>query len=169
MSRATVVSVLTMLSAGVLCACSSFRPHSRPGTGSRGGLFEPRRAGDGSDGGGIGGRVLPAGSPAPGAGRAAGGTRRVCRTASRPSGWIAVAYVSASEGECDGLAKADSGATAAVLTYYADRPIAATVEVCADEPVPRGWTIDDAASEPSESCPGVERHGSSTYSIRRLR
>ncbi|MFL5617176.1 MAG: hypothetical protein ACJ79A_02135 [Gemmatimonadaceae bacterium] len=167
MSRAT--SVMTMLSAGVLCACSSFRPHSRTGSGSRGGLFVPRRPDDAPGEDGIDGRVLPAGSPSPGAGRAVGGTRRVCRAGSRPSGWIAVAYVSASDGECDGLTKADSGATAAVLTYYADRPIAATLEVCADEPVPRGWTIDAATSDPSDSCPGVERHGSSTYSIRRLR
>jgi hypothetical protein len=80
-----------------------------------------------------------------------------------------VAYVSANEGDCPALARSDSGVTVAVLTYYADRPRDAVLDVCADEPVPSGWVIDDAVADASDSCPGVERNGSSTLRIRRVR
>ena len=79
--------------------------------------------------------------------------------------------MSAGEGDCPTLARGDStatAATAAVLTYYADLPLDAVLDVCADEPVPRGWTIDDTAADASDSCPGVERKGSSTYRISRV-
>jgi hypothetical protein len=80
-----------------------------------------------------------------------------------------VAYVSAGEGDCPAQAKSDSGATVAVLTYHADLPIDAVLDVCADEHAPRGWAIDDSVADASDSCPGVERKGSSTYRIRRVR
>jgi hypothetical protein len=56
-----------------------------------------------------------------------------------------------------------------VLTYYADRQIDAVLDVCADEPLSRGWTVDDAPADVSDSCPGAERNGSSSYRIRRVR
>jgi hypothetical protein len=170
MSRATLFAVTTMLSAGALCACTSFRPHAHTGTGSKGGMFEPRRPGSTPEGGDIGGRRIPVGAPTAVAGRSTGGVRRVCRTGSRPSGWIAVAYVSAEEGDCPALARSDSSATAAVLTYYADLPLEAGLDVCADEPVPSGWAIDDTVADASESCPGAKkRNGSTTYHMRRVR
>lgn len=170
MSRATLFTVITMLSAGVLCACSSFRPRASTGSGSNGGRFEPRRPGDTRTGGDIGGRGLPVGAPAAVAGRAVGGVRRVCRTGSRPRGWIAVAYVSAGEGDCPALSKSDSGATAtvAVLTHHADLPLDTELDVCADEPTPRGWIKHDTVADASDACPGAERNGSSTYRIRRV-
>ena len=169
MSRGPLFTVITMLSVGVICACSSFRPRASSGAIAKGGQFEPRRPGDRPAGGDIGGRGIPVGAPAAVAGRAVGDVRRVCRTGSRPSGWIAVAYVSAGEGDCPALAKSDSSATVAVLTYHIDLPIDAVLDVCADEPAPRGWTIDDAVADATGNCPGVERKGSSTYRIRRVR
>ena len=169
MSRVSLFTVVTMLSAGVLCACTSFRPRASSGPSSKGGLLQPRRPSDAPAGGDIGGRRLPVGAPAAVAGREVGGVRRVCRTGSRPSGWIAVAYVSAGEGDCPAVARSDSSATVAVLTYYADLPLEAVLDVCADEPAPKGWTVDDALADASDSCHGVERNGSSTYRIRRVR
>jgi len=171
MSRATLFTVVTLLSAGVLSACTSVRPHARSGSGagSNGGMYEPRRPGSTPAGGDLGGWGLPVGAPTAVAGREAGGVRRVCRTGSRPSGWIAVAYVTAGEGDCPAVARSDSSASVAVLTYYADLPLQAVLDVCADEPVPKGWTVDDTAADANDSCPGVARNGTSTYRIRRVR
>ena len=168
MSRATLLTVVTLLSAGTLAACSGFRLHSNT-VSSRGGLGAPGRPAGGADGGDITGRGLPAGAPAAVAGRGSSGVRRVCRTGARPRGWIAVAYVSSGEGDCPALVKSDSSVTVAVLAYYADRAVDAVLDVCADEPVPRGWAVEDSAADGSDSCPGVTRNGSSTYRIRRVR
>ena len=169
MSRTTLVTVVTMLSVGVLCACSGFRPRESSGPTSTGGPLQPGRRGSAPAAGDIDGRRIPVGAPPAIAGRAVGGVRRVCRTGSRPSGWIAVAYVSAGEGDCPARTGRDSSAAVAVLTYHADLPVDAVLDVCADEPTPRNWTIDDTATDASDSCPGVERKGSSTYRIRRVR
>ena len=170
MPRATLFTVVALLSAGVLSACSGFRPRASTSTGTRGGVYGPRRPGNAPSGGDIDGRRLPVGAPAAVAGRAAGGVRRVCRTGSRPRGWIAVAYVSSGEGDCPALSKSDSGATAtvAVLTHYVDLPLETVLDVCADEPTPRGWVKDDSVADASDSCPSAERNGSSTYRIRRV-
>ena len=167
MSRATLFTVIT-LAASVLSACTAVRPRaSTTGSGSsRGGLVEPRRPGRSPGGSDIGERGLPVGTPAAVAGRAAGSVRRVCRTGSRPSGWIAVAYVSAGEGDCP--ARSDSAATVAVLTYYPDLPRDAVLDVCADEPVPRNWMKDDTGPDASDSCPGAVKSGSTTKRIRRV-
>jgi hypothetical protein len=168
--RATAFGVITILSAGVFCACSSFRPHVRTPSAPRGGVFEPRRPGDATSGGGdIGGQVPRVGVAGSMAGRAVEGSQRVCRNASRPSGWIAVAYVSASADECAMRARSDSSAAVAIITFYADRPLGTVLDVCADEPLPRGWTIDEADGEGGDGCPGVERKGSSTFRMRRVR
>jgi hypothetical protein len=73
------------------------------------------------------------------------------------------------DGECSIRAKGDSGFTVAVLAYYAGRKREEVLDVCADERVPRDWRIDDTDAEVSDACPGVERKGSSTYRIRRVR
>jgi hypothetical protein len=169
MSRTTLFTAIALLSAGALYACTSLRPHVRTAATSRGGLLEPHHPGDAPAGRDIGGAGRPVGEPGAVAGGAVQGVRRVCRTGSRPSGWIAVAYVSARDGDCPVRAKGDSSATAAILTYYADRPRDAILDVCADEPVPSGWIIDDTVADASDSCPGVERNGSSTSRIRRVR
>ena len=66
--------------------------------------------------------------------------------------------------------KSDSGATAtvAVVTYHADLPRDAVLDVCADELTPRGWVRDDTAADASDSCSGAGKNGSSTYRIRRV-
>ena len=169
MSRASLLTAVSVLTVGVLCACTSFRPRVSTTNGGRGGPRLGPSAGEASTRGGIGTRGDPVGAPAATAGRAGVDSRRVCRSGARPSGWIAVAYVSAVEGECRVRATSDSNSTAAILTYYADRPVAALLDVCADEPVPRGWVIDEAAADASDACPGVDRNGSSTHRIRRVR
>ena len=66
------------------------------------------------------------------------------------------------------MARSDSSATVAVLTYYADLPLEAVLDVLPTSR-PKGWTVDDAVADASDSCHGVERNGSSTYRIRRVR
>jgi hypothetical protein len=93
----------------------------------------------------------------------------ICRTAGRPRGWIAVAYVAAS-GDCAMRARGDSVPMMAVLTRYAELPTNTVLEVCADESVPRGWVRErTTSSDASDSCPGGARDGSTTRLIRRLR
>jgi hypothetical protein len=99
--------------------------------------------------------------------------RRVCRTSTRPRGWIAVAYVSAPE-QCPARAGADSAAAAAtmaVITPYEDRPLGTVLDVCADEPRPTGWNpVFDESTEDTGSCPGAGRgDGPTTRRIRRIR
>lgn len=56
-----------------------------------------------------------------------------------------------------------------MLTHFADNPLDAVLDVCADEPLPSGWVKDDTVADASDSSPGVERNGSSTYRMRRVR
>ena len=68
--RVTALTVITILSAGVFCACSSFRPHTRTTPTSTGTVLEPRGPGDATpDGGDIGARVPRVGEPGAAAGR----------------------------------------------------------------------------------------------------
>jgi len=77
--------------------------------------------------------------------------------------------VKGADGECAIRARGDSSFTVAVLAHYSDLEVAEVLDVCADERVPRGWTIDDTNAEASAACPGVERKGSSTFRMRRVR
>lgn len=107
--------------------------------------------------------------PGPGAGTRRAGDRQVCRTSAPPRGWIAVAYVS-SAGQCPARSGADSIATAAVLTHYADESVGMELDVCADQVIPGGWAIvrDEAADV--GRCPGATRgEGPTTKRIRRVR
>ncbi|HEX7980226.1 MAG TPA: hypothetical protein VF461_16570 [Gemmatimonadaceae bacterium] len=163
MTRAGLLTAVTMLSVGVLCACSSFRPRaSSTSSGGQGGVLQP-----GASAGR--GRRLPGGAAVGDDGRIDRESRRSCRKGSRAAGWIAIAYVKGADGDCPGLAPRDSGATVAVLVYYANRPLDDVLDVCADERVPRGWTIDETDADASDACPGAERKGSSTVRIRRVR
>jgi hypothetical protein len=165
MTRAGLLTAAAMLSVGVLCACSSFRPRASS-TSSRGGLDGTLKPGA-SPGRG---RQLPGGAAVGDDGRVDRESRRSCRKGTRPSGWIAIAYVKGvGEDDCPGLARSDSGFTVAVLVYYANHKLDETLDVCADERVPRGWTIDETEADASDACPGAERKGSSTVRIRRVR
>lgn len=169
MSRAILLTAISMLSVGALSACTSFRPYARTDNGVKGRVFGPARPGEASTAGDIGTRGRPAQGPATVVGRAGVDSRRACRAGSRPPGWIAIAYVSAAEGDCPVRSQSDSGATAAILTYFAERPVAAVLDVCADERIPSGWAIDAAPADAADACPGVERNGVSAHRIRRVR
>jgi hypothetical protein len=94
--------------------------------------------------------------------------RRVCRTGAWPPGWIAVAYVDAA-GECPpdpqgGVARA------AILAEHRSRPVGTVLEVCADQPTPRGWEPGRVVADEWGRCPGAGRDGASaTKQLRRVR
>lgn len=92
--------------------------------------------------------------------------RRVCR-ASRPAGWIAVAYV---PGDDCPRAAGDATNTAAVVVQIAGRGPNAVLDVCADERVPRGWRADGPAiADAAGRCPGAAPDGrSAVLRIRRV-
>jgi hypothetical protein len=91
-------------------------------------------------------------------------SRRVCRSGSWPSGWIAVAYEAASGDECP---KGNTGYPVAVLVRYTSQPKDATLDVCADQRVPQSWTAESESTDVGQ-CPGAERDGrSATKRIRR--
>jgi len=91
-------------------------------------------------------------------------SRRICRSGSWPTGWIAVAYEAASGDECP---KGKSAYPIAVLVRYASQPRDATLDVCADQPVPQNWTAEAESTDVGQ-CPGAERDGrSATKRIRR--
>ena len=165
------VATASLLLAGV-AACgvvSSVRPRASTSTGPRAIPGQPAPTGvPGASSSPRG----PTGRERPNATR---GTQHVdeqlvCRTSGVPGGWIAVAYVSASD-RCPARAGADSAAataTAALVTNYADRPRGSMLDVCADQPVPPGWhTVSDESVEDGSRCPGAARDGRAT--ARRIR
>ena len=77
-------------------------------------------------------------------------TRRLCRLRGAPAGYIATAYDRSDD--CPRADDAD-GYNVAIVEYYADRPIGATMIVCADQRTPRHWMR--TADDPSGSCPGA--------------
>ena len=93
--------------------------------------------------------------------------RRVCRAQGWSNDWIATAYENAS-GECPRAAESDSTSYAAILVRLDAHPTGTTLEVCADQRVPRGWElvrVEGAAA--SQRCPGAGRDGASA--IRHIR
>ena len=99
----------------------------------------------------------------------ASGARRVCRGTSLPGGWIAVAYEAATEGECP--ARGDgTPRRIAVLVRYVDYPRGSTLDVCADQPLPRSWAIERDEQVDAGACPGAAKDGgSATVRIYRRR
>ena len=93
--------------------------------------------------------------------------RRVCRAAGWPANWIATAYETA-PGECPVGTGPDTTARAAILVRLDLQPHGSTLDVCADQVVPRGWELVRLdGSEVSQRCPGAGRDGASA--IRRIR
>jgi hypothetical protein len=154
----------------ITAACANFHPHvgQSPRSGAvigTGRTQDPTVAGD------IGGRGLPSGRPGAATQTATAGpdARRICRTSSRPTGWIAVAYV-AGDASCASRSSADSAHAVAVLTRYDILPVSAVLEVCADERIPKNWVPDATPAVPSDACPGVNGNPTSTTRlIQRLR
>lgn len=93
--------------------------------------------------------------------------RRVCR-GSRPGGWIAIEYVADST-TCGGSTERRSRYPVALIVSHRDARVGETLEVCADERVPRGWTkVRDVADDPR--CPNDEPSTKPTVMvIRRVR
>jgi hypothetical protein len=92
--------------------------------------------------------------------RTSSDARRVCRGTSMPSGWIAVAYETATEGECP--ARGDgTPRRVAVIVRYGDYPVGATLDVCADQPLPRRWEIVRDEHVDGGACPGAAKDGAS--------
>jgi hypothetical protein len=65
-------------------------------------------------------------------------TRRVCRAAGTPSGWIAVQYLPGGS-ECPRGTGPDSLYNAAIIERHANRPVGTIISACADQAVPFGW------------------------------
>lgn len=92
-------------------------------------------------------------------------SRRVCRTGSLPSGWIAVAYDAASGDECP---KGKADYPVAVIVRYQSQPPSTVLDVCADQRVPPNW--QELGTADDEHCPGAAPGGgAATKRIRRLR
>ena len=147
MSMKTLLFALTCLA-----GCSGFAVRSGQGD-------EPI---PGPDTGPVPGRVGSAGD----LNGASGASRQtVCRSASRPRGWVAVDYV---EG---GSACGNVGYTAVVLQRLAPFPEGSLLLVCTGQSIPRGWqrvSGDDPVS--SGQCPrnpGDTRTGSTVMQIER--
>lgn len=93
--------------------------------------------------------------------------RRVCR-GSRPGGWIAIDYVADST-TCGGSTEQRSRYPVALIVSYREARVGETLDVCADERVPRGWTrVRDIADDPR--CPSASPSTEPTVMmIRRVR
>jgi hypothetical protein len=92
---------------------------------------------------------------------------RICRSASVPRGWIAVAYEAAPAGQCLGY-QGEQDFAVAVIERHDRKPMGSIMVVCADQPVPRSW-VREHRSEPLPGCEGARvRSGNATsYAIRR--
>jgi len=167
MSARLCRALAALLLAG--CASAHVRTADDPGTPGRGGLAvparapaDPRRVPFGDPRGDPRGEDLPSTTEH----ATSTASRRVCRTGSWPSGWIAVAYESASGDECP---KGKADYPVALLVSYRDQPSNATLDVCADQPVPTNWRVDEESADVG-NCPGAVRGGgSATKRIRRVR
>ena len=97
-------------------------------------------------------------------------TRRVCRSGPRPSGWIAISYeTSASECPRVGDAGGRDDYNVATIARYDTQPLGQTIEVCADQSTPTGWTDDHDDDRVGDACPGASKDGTSaTKVIRRV-
>ena len=88
--------------------------------------------------------------------------RYQCRSENPPSGWVITSYQISSE--CP--TQTDTEYNRAVLRSLQPYRVNDTLDVCADQPVPRGWLRDGA---PETGCPGarVETDSPTMMRIRR--
>jgi hypothetical protein len=183
MARPFTAAAVTALAVLTACALPSVKPRlsdtggrstggaaSGPSSTPAAGTLVPRGPVDPAAGGDLGGQGVATAARGRDGARVVADQRRVCRSGSRPTGWIAVAYVPGN-GECPAHAGGDSVSTAAILARYGDRPRDTILDVCADERLPSGWVVEDAGvSDVNGSCPGASRNGGSeTRRIRRAR
>jgi hypothetical protein len=92
---------------------------------------------------------------------------RICRTASVPGGWIAVAYEAAPAGVCTRSEGVEDGYSLAVIQRHSNRPAGSVMAVCADQPLPRDW-YREWNRDPDISCPGARvREGAPTSYLMR--
>lgn len=104
----------------------------------------------------------------PTAAGASAGQRRACRGTSQPRGWIAVAYESGSD--CPPAAGRTGEHRVAILVQYTELRPDATLDVCADQGVPRNWEDVRVDGVDVGSCPGARKDGgSATRRIRKMR
>jgi len=159
--------------AALLCGCAGLqhsmtvrggRPDPRPLTGPTAianGREPGREAGDELPRPEASGTTLPT----------AAAERRVCRRSAWPRGYIAVAYVAGAQ-DCPAAKTRDDDYPVAILVAYTGRGVGAALDVCADQHVPGGWSVDTEAGG-TEQCPGAARTGrdggATTKRIRRIR
>jgi len=94
-------------------------------------------------------------------------TRRICRGSPWPSGWIAIAYESSAK-ECPRSSDRVSF-NIATIARYDNQPRGQTLEVCADQAIPRGWIPEGDDNTSGEACPGAGKGDASvTRLIRRI-
>jgi len=78
--------------------------------------------------------------------------RRVCR-GQRVSGWVAIDYVADAQ-SCPNPPKNSGGHGTALLVNYTKLTVGRSLQVCADQPIPRNWeqiqTVPDDARCPRE-------------------
>lgn len=91
-------------------------------------------------------------------------TKQVCRASGREPGWIAIDYIA---GDGCVLLKGD-GHPIALVTNYARLPRGTELEVCADERIPSGWTLD-AWPEQDGRCPPDRATDTPRRTVKRIR
>jgi hypothetical protein len=97
------------------------------------------------------------------------GTERICRTQPVPIGWIVTGYVSAGGEQCPRL-DPDEPFPVAIIERFDQKPVGSTMEVCADQRIPRDWRLDTSVPA-SGACHGarVLREQPTSIVIRRFR
>src|SRR5690242_5270798 len=94
-------------------------------------------------------------------------TRRICRSSAWPSGWIAIAYESSPK-ECPSSSERVSY-NVATIARYDTQARGQTLEVCADQTIPRGWIREGDDDTTGDACPGAGKGDASvTRRIRRI-
>ena len=95
------------------------------------------------------------------------GTRIVCRTSGNGDGWIAIDYLENGEG-CATSAKTGRGHPYALVVDYHPYAIGDVLEVCGDEMVPAGWTVEQWL-DPDGRCPPDHRSSEDQKTVKRIR
>lgn len=162
---------LPLAAAALLVGCAALQPSSVGIRGGRSTSGARPRVGDLPNDPAAGPTADPSRADVPAGPRrttAAATTRRICRSGSRPAGWIAVAYEAESGDECPRAGTTASEHPIAVYVRYAGQPVQTTLEICADQPIPFEW-VDDGAVD-SGQCPGAGPDGASAMKrIRKVR
>lgn len=86
--------------------------------------------------------------------------RRVCVASGWSREWIATAYELGAT-DCP-RSRGGSEGKAAIIVRHDVQPWSTVLEVCADEPLPRGWQeISRIEGDPERRCPGARSGGAS--------